>query len=297
MSTVADPTPPAGTLAGETLDEPSLLVRLLRSVTPLSAALVGVAVVTGYILGAVAFTLLFGRPTPDLATNLASVLALLLILASVSGAVAGLIVLGLVRLSSYAGPAEWHLVKRGLAVVFVAFAALGIQTAWMYESPSWVRVVQTSPAITRIEGPSSLIPRRPAVLVYELFGKMPTQTLMWEGHPVTVSQARQIVTIRRGDDVIDVINMRRMDYLTEIVATTATLGGAGEWLAVLVRIVSTAQRDLLLIYDPGGRLVHREVFARTTPDADTALWSAGADRTPQEFMVDVGSPVRFTAGR
>ncbi len=296
MSTVADPTPPAGTLADETLDEPSLLVRLLRSVTLLTGALIGATAATSYLLGAVSFTLLFGRPPPDLAASLASALALLLTLATVSGAVAGLIVQGLVRLSSYAGPAEWHLAKRGLAVVFIVLTGLGIHTAWTYESADWVRVVQTSPAIARLEGPSSLIPRRPAVLVYELFGKMPTQTLMWEGHPVTVSQARQIVTIRRGDDVIDVINMRRMDYLTEIVATTATLG-TGEWLAVLVRIVSTAQRDLLLIYDPGGRLVHREVFARTTADAATALWSAGADRSPQEFVVDVGSPVRFTAGR
>jgi len=297
MSTVVDPTPPAGTLASETLDEPSLLVRLLRSVTLLTGALIGATAATSYLLGALSFTLLFGRPPSDLAASLASALALLLTLASVSGAVAGLVVQGLVRLSSYAGPAEWRLAKRGLAVVFVVFAALGIQTAWMYESPSWVRVVQTSPAIARLEGPSSLIPRRPAVLVYELFGNLPTQTLMWEGHPVTVSQALQIVTIRRGDDVIDVINMRRMDYLTEIFATTATLGGTGEWLAVLVRIVSTAQRDLLLIYDPGGSLAHREVLARTTADASTALWSAGADRSPQEFVVDVGSPVRFTAGR
>ena len=296
MSTVADPTPPAGTLADETLDEPSLLVRLLRSVTLLTGALIGATAATSYLLGAVSFTLLFGRPPSDLAVNLASALALLLILATVSGAVAGLIVQGLVRLSSYAGPGEWHLAKRGLAVVFIVLTGLGIHTSWTYESADWVRVVQTSPAITRIEGPSSLIPRRPAVLVYELFGKMPTQTLMWEGHPVTVSQALQIVTIRRGDDVIDVINMRRMDYLTEIVATTATLG-TGEWLAVLVRIVSTAQRDLLLIYDPGGTLVHKEVFERMTADAATALWSAGADRSPQEFVVDVGSPVRFTAGR
>ena len=297
MSTVADPTPPGGTLADETLDEPSLLVRLLRSVTLLTGALIGATAATSYLLGAVSFTLLFGRPPSDLAANLASALALLLTLATVSGAVAGLIVQGLVRLSSYAGPGEWHLAKRGLAVVFIGLTGLGIYTAWTYESADWVRVVQTSPAIARLEGPSSVIPRRPAVLVYELFGKMPTQTLMWEGHPVAVSQAQQIVTIRRGDDVIDVVNMRRMVYLTEIVATTATLGGTGEWLAVLVRIVSTAQRDLLLIYDPGGRLVHREVFARTTADAATALWSAGADRSPQEFMVDVGSPVRFTAGR
>ena len=252
---------------------------------------------TGYLLGAVAFTLLFGRPPPDLAASLASALALLLTLATVSGAVAGLIVEGLVRLSSYAGPAEWRLARRGLAVVFVAFAALGIQTSWTYESADWVRVVQTSPAITRIEGPSSLIPRRPAVVVYELFGKQPAQTLMWERHPVTVSQEQQIVTIRRGDDIIGVIDMSRMDYLTEIVATTATLGGTGEWLAVLVRIVASSHRDLLLIYGPDGKLVHKEVFARTTADASAALWSAGADRSSQEFVVDVGSPVRFTAGR
>jgi len=91
--------------------------------------------------------------------------------------------------------------------------------------------------------------------------------------------------------------MRRMDYLTEIIAATATLGGTGEWLAVLVRIVSTAGRDLLLIYDPGGALVHKEVFERTTTGAGPVLWGAGADGSRQEFVVDVGSPVRFVASR
>jgi hypothetical protein len=137
----------------------------------------------------------------------------------------------------------------------------------------------------------------PAVLVFELFGNVPTQSLMWEQAPVTVSQTLQIVTIRRGDQVVDVIDMRRMDYLTEVIATTAALGGTGEWLAILVRLVSTARRDLLLIYDPGGALVHKEVLERTTTGAGTVLWSAGADGSRQEFVLDVGSPVRFVAGR
>jgi hypothetical protein len=297
MSTVDDPTPSSGTPEDERLDEPDFSVRLLRSFTPLSGALLGVSAAAGYLLGAAAYALPFGQPTPDPVANLASALALLGTLGGAFGALLGLVVWGLVRLKATAGPADWRLVKKVLALVFVAFAALGIQTAWSFESANWVRVVQTSPAIARIDGPSSLAPKRAAVLVYELFGKEPTHTLMWHNHPVTVSQTEQIVTIHRGVDVVDVVNMRRMDYLTEIVATTATLDGTREWLAVLVRIVSTARRDLLLVYDSEGSLVHKEVFERMTPDAGTALWSAGANGSTQEIMVDVGSPVRFAAGR
>jgi len=282
---------------GEELTEPSLLVRLVRSFTPLTAPLIGATAAAAYVLGAAAFALTFGQPTPDPAADLASALAIVVTLAAGFGIAAGLVVQAIVRLTSHAGPADWRLVKRSLAIVAALSAILGIRIAWTYEAPSWVRIVQTSPAIARIDGPSTLMPRTPAVLVFELFGKLPTHTLMWERAPVTVTQTRQVVTIRRGDDVVDVIDMKHMDYLTEIIATTARLGETGEWLAVLVRIVSTARRDLLLIYDPQGTLAHKEVFERTTTGDGPVLWSAGAATSQQEFVVDVGSAVRFVAGR
>ena len=298
MSPTAEATPPFGIRDdGQAGAEPSLFVQLARSVTVVTGALMAAIAAASYLLGAAAFALPFGQPTPDPAANLASTLALLVGLATPVGAVAGLVVQAIVRLSSLAGPADWRLVMRGLALVVLVSAVLGVWTAWTYEAANWVRVVQTSPAIARIEGTFSLLPRKPAVLVYELFGNAPTQTLMWEKHPVTVSQTRQIVTIRRGDDVVDVIDMRRMDYLTEIIATTAALGDTGECLAVLVRIVSTAHRDLLLIYGPDGALVHKEVFERRRTDEGMVLWSAGPEGSRQEFAVDVGSPVRFVAGR
>jgi hypothetical protein len=298
MSPTADATPPSGIRDDrDATAEPSFPVRLVRSVTVVTGALMSATAAGSYLLGAAAFALPFGQPTPDPFANLASTLALLVGLATPVGAVAGLVVQAIVRQSSLAGPADWRLVTRGLALVLLVSAVFGIRMAWTYEAASWVRVVQTSPAIARIEGASSLPSRKPAVLVYELFGNLPTQTLMWEKHPVTVSQTRQIVTIRRGEDVVDVIDMRRMDYLTEIVATTAALGGTGEWFAVLVRIVSTARRDLLLIYGPDGALVHKEVFERDRSGDGTVLWSAGPEGSRQEFVVDVGSPVRFVAGR
>jgi hypothetical protein len=82
----------------------------------------------------------------------------------------------------------------------------GIRTSWTYEAADWVRVVQTSPAIARMEGLPHLAPMTPAVLVFELFENVPTQTLMWKTAPVTVSQVRQIVTIRRGGEVVDTID-------------------------------------------------------------------------------------------
>jgi hypothetical protein len=282
---------------GEELTEPSLLVRLVRSFTPLTAPLIGATAAAAYVLGAAAFALTFGQPTPDPAADLAAALAIVVTLAAGFGIAAGLVVQAIVRLASHAGLTDWRLVRRSLAITCALFAILGIQVAWTYEAPSWVRVVQTSPAIARIEGASTLMTRTPAVLVFELFGKLPTQTLMWERAPVTVTQTRQVVTIRRGDDVVDVIDMKHMDYLTEIIATTARLDETGEWLALLVRIVSTARRDLLLIYGPNGKLVHREVFERTTTGDGPVLWSAGAATSQQEFVVDVGSAVRFVAGR
>lgn len=276
---------------------PSFLVRLVRSFTALTATLMGATAAASYIVAAAGFALAFGRPTPDPAAGLAAALVLLVSMAIAFGAVAGLIVQAIVRQTSHAGPADWRLVRSSLALVFGVSSLLGIHMAWSSESANWPGVVQTSPAIARIEGPSGLAPLTPAVLVFELFGNVPTQTLMWERAPVTVSQVTQIVTIRRGDQVVDTVDARRMDYLTEVIATTATLGGTGEWLAILVRLVSTARRDLLFIYDPGGALVHKEMFERTTTGAGAVLWSAGAHGSQQEFVIDVGSPVRFASAK
>ena len=268
---------------------------MVRSITIVTGALVGATAAASYLVGAAAFALAFGRPIQDPVADLASAAALLVGLATVFGAVAGLIVQVIVRLSQHGGPTDWRLVSRGLALIATLSSLLGIRTSWIYEGADWVRVVQTSPAIARMEGSPNLTPMTPAVLVFELFGNVPTQTLMWKTAPVTVSQIRQIVTIRRGDEVVDTIDARRMEYLTEIIATTATLDGTAEWLALLIRLQPDARRDLLLIYDPSDALVHKEMFERTATGAGTVLWTAGAPRTRQEVAIDVGSPIRFAA--
>jgi hypothetical protein len=270
--------------------------RMVQSITAVTGAMVGATAAAGYLVGVAVFALPFGRPLQDPVADFASAAVLLVALGTVYGAVAGLIVrVVTVRRSEHAGRTDWRLVRRGLAVILALSSVLGIRNSWIYEAANWVRVVQTSPAIARMEGSSKLAPITPAVVVFELFGNVHAQMLMWKSAPVTVSQIRQIVTIRRGDRVVDTINARRMEYLTEIIATTATLDGTAEWLALLIRLQPDARRDLLLIYDPSDVLVHKEMFERTATGAGTVLWTAGAPRTRQELAIDVGSPVRFAA--
>jgi hypothetical protein len=80
---------------------------------------------------------------------------------------------------------------------------------------------------------------------------------------------------------------------SEVLGTTAALDGSGEWLALLVRLRATGKREVLLIYDPAGKLMHQELLERRNNVAGK-LWSAGSVGTKQEFGVDLGGEiVRF----
>jgi hypothetical protein len=56
---------------------------------------------------------------------------------------------------------------------------------------------------------------------------------------------------------------------------------------------ATGKREVLLIYDPAGKLMHQELLERRNNVAGK-LWSAGSVGTKQEFGVDLGGEiVRF----
>jgi hypothetical protein len=61
---------------------------------------------------------------------------------------------------------------------------------------------------------------------------------------------------------------------------TATLDGRDEWPALLVRLRATGKREVLLIYDPAGKLMHEELLERRNHVA-AMLWSADSTGAKQ----------------
>jgi hypothetical protein len=90
------------------------------------------------------------------------------------------------------------------------------------------------------------------------------------------------------------IDLSRFDYAREAHAVTAQITGTEEWLGILVRLRATGRRELLVVFDPRGKIAYEELLERRTNlRDDPVLFSAGPGSARQEFVIDLGAPVRF----
>jgi hypothetical protein len=122
--------------------------------------------------------------------------------------------------------------------------------------------------------------------------------LVWRGRRTWIAVDDDILVIDDSSGTVDRVALKGLDYVRAVHGAIAELEGGGEeWLAVLVRLRATGRRELLLIYDPQGNRVHQELLARTRSGPGPVLWSAGAPRERQEFVLDIGQPVRYVVQR
>jgi hypothetical protein len=284
-------------LCGLHVSQPTPFVLALRSFTARTGAKLGAAGAIAYLGGGMAFEMAFGRPNADQGPGLMGAFVILGVGFAAVGAFAGFLVQSVVRRTRHAGPADRRYVTAALAVVVVTSVIFGIQAVRRFEERSRPRVQQSTGSIARIEGRTSLTRLVPAVTIFKPFGNMSTPPLMWENAKLVVALVNGTLTVRRGDRQVDAVDVSGLDYVSEVSATTGTLDGAAQWLAVLVSLRATGHRELLLIYDPDGALVHKELLESSPnyPHSGYPLRTAGERGARQEFLLDVGEPLRFIA--
>lgn len=280
---------------------PALLdlgVRVLRSITLRTGAIIGAAIPVAYVLSATTAALIIGRPGLDV---IAGTLFTLVMFAMLGGAIGGAIgwtVERIVRETTFAGPSDRLAVRRGVALAVVIATIFGVQFAREVESRSRPRVMHTDRTVARVDGESSLSPRLAATPVFTRASKDAQEpVLKWRDRPVGVTIDGRTLTVSQPTGVVDMLSLDGLDQATEIVGSTASLDGSHQWLALLVRLRASGRRDLVLLYDSTGVRVYQELLASTGPGRDPVLWTAGPAGNVQEFVVNVSQPVRYILGK
>jgi hypothetical protein len=202
-----------------------------------------------------------------------------------------------VSLTRWAGPMNLG-ATTALALVVIAIpTALLLYDVIRTERANAPRVIASTRAIVRMEGISAASPVTPATFVWVRYAHdgHPTGQLRWNGHPLEVAISEED-EVRVGAGRIRArVAIAAFDYPREVYAVTATLrGGEAEWLAMLIYLRATGRRNLLLIFDPAGTLVHEELLAvNRGPRGGLAVAAVPRDR--QEIVVDRGMPLRYVA--
>ena len=273
-------------------------VRVLRSITLRTGALIGAAIPVAYVLSATTATLIIGRPGLDVIAGTLFTLIMFAMLGAAIGGAIGWSVQRVVRETTFAGPADRPAVRRGVALAMVVATIFGVQFAREVESRSRPRVMHSDRTVTRVDGESSLAPRLAATRVFIRASKdAPGPALKWRDRPVDVTIDGRTLTISQPTGVVDMLSLDGFDQATEIVGSTASLDGSREWLALLVRLRASGRRDLVLLYDSTGVRVYQELLAASGPGRDPILWTAGPAGNVQEFLVNVSQPVRYILGK
>lgn len=196
--------------------------------------------------------------------------------------------------------------------VWRSVAAVTFTLAWgCHSNPANFppRVVMTTGRVARVDGPSALEPRRPALLVYTVFKDLEAMrkkaadrgmgdryqenldVVTWRGDPLSFADLGETLLVSTPAGPLLRISLKGMPYVFEVHAITAPLDGKGDWLALMIRHRATSHREQILLYDPAGTLVHQELLAR--PAGFTAtLWASGTGDT-QQFSINVGDRYHF----
>jgi hypothetical protein len=269
---------------------------LLRSMTPVTMSV-------AFGLGAAAPALsgvfaegMFGRPSST------SVIAIPFgVMFGIAGAALGWAVgyaaRSEVRQSRFAGAVD----RRVVALVWLASVAVpsaySISQVLTHESANAPRVIVSTGLVQRHDGASDLTPVTPATRVWDGFvdDEPPLfHSVRWNGPTIKVTREIGGLVVQAGALTSTAIDLSQFDYAREAHAVTARITGTEEWLAVLVRLRATGRRELFVVFDPRGKMVYEELLERRTGLRDDhVLFSAGPESAHQEFVVDLGAPVRF----
>ena len=162
-------------------------------------------------------------------------------------------------------------------------------------------MIHSTGQVLRVEGASELSPVRSATFLWVPYPHpdYPPGELRWNGRRVDVRVADDQLLVSAEGKPPTAIDISGLDYAREAYGVTATLSPAGqEWLALLVHLRATGRRELLLILNPEGVLVHEELLERRRRGAPrVGLGTAGPAGGPQEILVDRGEPIRYYLGR
>lgn len=209
------------------------------------------------------------------------------------GALVGALMHLLVSRTRLAGPADRRMVAGGLVLTAVLAALSGVRHVDFQYRP---RVIRSNGTITRLAGPSVLVPLAPATRLYGRLHSTSVAPLTWRDRNVQVAIEDQTLVVVRAPEVVDRVSLKGLHEVEEVYVVTAALDAKRQWLALEVRLRYRGSRELLLIYDPAGTRAHQELLARTEKGPPRPmLWSAGQAGARQEFMLDLGEPVRYAA--
>ena len=270
--------------------------QVLRSITSLTGALAGGLGVAVPALAATLYEMKFGRPssTSGLAIPFAVISG---VLAAGLGAAVGEGIHQMVARTRWAGPME----RRGAAIllmlVVIAPSVLAIHTVRRIEAENAPRVIRSTGEVSGTEGRSELTPVRWATLLWvsSSHPDHPPAEPRWNGRRVDVRVVDDRLILSADELSITAIDISRFDYAREAYGVTGALSGDGEeWLALLVQLRATGRRELLLIFNPEGVLVHEELLERHRGRAPrVGLGTAGPAGGQQEFVLDRGVPIRY----
>lgn len=273
-----------------------LPLTLVRSITPISLAIVFGLVGMVPILAETVTIIQFGRPGSG--TAFAIVIALIAgPVCAFAGAVIGLVVWAIVRRTRWAGPADYRIVAIVALLSVGVSSGLAVLSVVLHERNNVPRVMTSTGVVQRSTGPTTHDPSTWGVLVWtsQSWSGDP-RDLRWNGQTLRVSSKSGSLIVSRlyatGEGAIEVgrVDLSKLDQVREVLGATATLDGSDEWLALLVQLRATGKREVLLIYDPAGKLMYQELLERRKHVAGM-LWSAGSVGTKQEFVIDSGDEV------
>jgi hypothetical protein len=272
----------------------SVRASVLRSVNGVTGALIGVAAAATYVLAAVATEMAIGRPGPNqLAGAIVFGLPFLCGLGALVGALLGSVGGIVVRRTTRARASERHVLAGTLVLVVLVAGFSGLLAARRSEAGQQPRVMRSTSAVARLGGFGMLTPDTPAIPVFDLLPTGDGRVLSWGGAALGVKLDGETLMISRDSAVIGQVNLSGLDYVRQVYGVTSTDEQGREWLAMLVRLRATGRRELLLIYDPAGELVHEELLARTKSGPAPVLWNGGRSAGEQGFLLDVGEPLRY----
>ena len=278
-----------------------LLKLIVQSITPVTGALAGGLGVSVPILAAVEYEFRFGRPssTAGLAVPFAIIYGAL---AAAVGAAVGHAIQTRVKGSRWKGSGDRRAATLLVLITVAAPTAAALYLAARAEAASTARVIRSTGELNRSEGQSTLVPLGQGSFI---FVKHPhpehrVQPLLWNGQPVRLEVTERDLTIRAGDRLTASLNIASFDYVREVYGVTATMtGGSAQWLGLLLQLRATGGRDLLLVLNPEGVIVHEELLERQrrrrVPRVGIA--AAGEPGSRQELSVDRGTPMRYSAVR
>jgi hypothetical protein len=266
--------------------------------TPVIGALIGGSAIAVPMVGAFFYEMKFGHPTST--SGLAIPFALIFgACGAAVGAFLGVVAREVVDRKGWAGPPDRRLVAIIMLLAIGIPTAAAVQSVRRRDAANAPRVVRTTPELERADGDSELVPRRSATFLWDSWPRpeRPVQPLQWNGRPVTVTAAANRLGVQTDGRLVADIDIGPYPYANAIYGVTARLTGeSGEWLALLLQLRWNSERDLLVILDPQGSIVHEEILerpSRTRRVPRVGLESAGSPGAPQEFVVDRGNPIRF----